>query len=63
MANYVNACLYSSPMRSKLLKDLGPNSDALAIISTEFKFLTSNLSIISFYESEILLPLKRLVSQ
>ncbi|KAG0124311.1 Alpha/Beta hydrolase protein [Tuber indicum] len=60
-ASIVNNVLISTLMRSDLLKDLQTNSRALQEITSSFKYRTSGLQIVTFYEQEITAPLKKLV--
>ena len=57
----VDSVLFGTRMRSDLLKDLRTNSRALQEITSSFKYRTSGLQIVTFYEQEITTPLKKLV--
>ncbi|PWW73473.1 hypothetical protein C7212DRAFT_220039, partial [Tuber magnatum] len=60
-ASIVDSVLVGTRMRSDLLKDLQTNSRALQEITSSFKYRTSGLQFVSFYEQEIAPPLKKLV--
>ena len=60
-ASIVDSVLIGTRMRSDLLKDLRTNSRALQEITSSFKYRTSGLQIVTFYEQEITTPLKKLV--
>jgi ankyrin repeat protein len=61
MSNFINTCSFHKPMRNQLFKVLSQNSAVLADVSTSFKSLALDLQIVTFYETEIMNPLKGLV--
>jgi hypothetical protein len=45
-------------MRNELLQDLSRNSETLSNVSSMFKSVLSAIQMVTFYETEIMAPLK-----